>query len=209
MQEIILMINFEIFVFAELNCVCRIFCVHVWNAQKSSNYDVENMFIYPPGQVQGFVNSLADLRGMLAAVERINTVICSAEVDEWLAHGLEREARGELQSSDECANISDTGDAASINNGATIPIMSEFQKSVCELAWSGDVVLESKSFEASRVGWNHFSITVNAVCATLFPSTSLFLKSSLNIFWVYRCLFCVSSTTRGIYSERHHTPSQT
>lgn len=96
------------------------------------------------GQVQGFVNTLADLRGMLAAVERINTVICSAEVDEWLAHGLEREARGELQSSDECANISDTGDAASINNSATIPIMSEFQKSVCELAWSGDVVLESK-----------------------------------------------------------------
>ncbi|KAG0575564.1 hypothetical protein KC19_5G012700 [Ceratodon purpureus] len=96
--------------------------------------------------VQGFVNTLADLQGMLAAVKRINSVIGRAEVDEWLAHGLEREARGELQSSDECASSVDTGVVGSQNGTAAHSLNYGSKKSVCELAWSGDVVLENVFF---------------------------------------------------------------
>lgn len=100
-------------------------------------------------QVQGFVNTLADLRGMLASVERVNSVVAGAEVDEWLAHGLEREARGELRSSDECATDIETEAIVSedkASNGAAHPVNGESKRSVCQLAWSGDVELESKCF---------------------------------------------------------------
>lgn len=95
--------------------------------------------------MQGFVNTLADLQGMLAAVKRINGVVGRAQIDEWLAHGLEREARGELQNSDECASSVDTGVVGpSLNGTAAHSLNYGSKKSVCELAWSGDVVLESK-----------------------------------------------------------------
>jgi len=98
--------------------------------------------------VQGFVNTLADLQGMLQAVNRINNIVGRAEVDEWLAHGLEREARGELQSSDECASSVDTTviDPPVNGAGAIHSLNYDSKKSVCELAWSGDVVLEDVFF---------------------------------------------------------------
>ncbi|KAH8961884.1 hypothetical protein BDL97_05G071900 [Sphagnum fallax] len=107
--------------------------------------------------VQGMVNTLADLRGMLAAVERVNNVVASAQVDEWLAHGLEREARGELQGNGECVNPTTNEIVASEEdaiNGSTIPLKVattnlpavESQRTVCDLAWSGDVVLEDVHF---------------------------------------------------------------
>ena len=95
--------------------------------------------------MQGLVNTLADLQGVFAAVTRVNNVVGRAEVDEWLAHGLEREARGELQSSDECASAVDTGVVGPpVNGTAAHSLNYGSKKSVCELAWSGDVVLESK-----------------------------------------------------------------
>jgi len=95
--------------------------------------------------VQGFVNTLADLQGMLSAVKRINSIVGRAEVDEWLAHGLEREARGELQSSDECASSVETGVLVPPLNGTAAHSLNyDSKKSVCELAWSGDVVLEGQ-----------------------------------------------------------------
>lgn len=97
--------------------------------------------------VQGLVNTLADLQGMLSAVKRINTVVGRAEVDEWLAHGLEREARGELQNPDECESSVDTGVVdRSFNGTAAHSLNYDSKKSVCELAWSGDVVLENVFF---------------------------------------------------------------
>jgi hypothetical protein len=93
------------------------------------------------------VNTLADLQGMFSAVKRINNIVGSAEVDEWLAHGLEREARGELQSSDECASSVATGVVSPPHNGTAAHSLNYgSKKSVCELAWSGDVVLERKYF---------------------------------------------------------------
>jgi ATP-binding cassette subfamily B (MDR/TAP) protein 10 len=103
------------------------------------------------------VNTLADLRGMLAAVERVNNVVASAQVDEWLAHGLEREARGELQGNGDCVNPTTNEIVASEEdaiNGSTIPLKVatsnlpavESQRTVCDLAWSGDVVLEDVHF---------------------------------------------------------------
>lgn len=41
--------------------------------------------------VQGLVNTFGDLRGALAAIERINSVLSGAEIDEALAYGLERQ----------------------------------------------------------------------------------------------------------------------
>lgn len=50
-------------------------------------------------QMQGLVNTLADLRGALAAVDRVNTVVGTRKVDESLALGLE------LDNSDDHAKI--------------------------------------------------------------------------------------------------------
>ncbi|KAI4306750.1 hypothetical protein L6164_030002 [Bauhinia variegata] len=43
--------------------------------------------------VQALVNTLGDLRGSLAAVERINSVLFGVEIDEALAYGLEGELK--------------------------------------------------------------------------------------------------------------------
>jgi len=60
---------------------------------------------------------------------------------------LEREARGELQSSDECASSVDTGVVSPPHNGTAAHSLNYgSKKSVCELAWSGDVVLEHVFF---------------------------------------------------------------
>lgn len=42
-------------------------------------------------QVQGLVYTFGDLRGAFAAVERINSILSGAEIDEALAYGLERQ----------------------------------------------------------------------------------------------------------------------
>lgn len=102
-------------------------------------------------QVQGVVNSLGDARAVLAAIDRLNSTVADTEVDESLAYGLERDVRGELQSTRKCSDVMKSGSSSTLENlpgqlsrieraDGTLPVI----KTVCELAWSGDVALEGK-----------------------------------------------------------------
>lgn len=97
--------------------------------------------------VQGVVNTLGDIRGMLAAVDRINSVISSTEIDESLDFGLERQAHGEHVSSKDYENA-ETADNVSDMNFKIRHFMSGLKStsSVRELAWAGDVALEDVYF---------------------------------------------------------------
>ncbi|GAQ86233.1 ABC transporter [Klebsormidium nitens] len=100
--------------------------------------------------VQGLVNTLADIRTALAAVERINNVGRQGRPDAALAVGLDREARGELR---DCGDrrkdigvpevlpavLGTDGRAAASTNGVSV-------RGACEAAWSGDVRLEDVHF---------------------------------------------------------------
>ncbi|MCO5581757.1 hypothetical protein L7F22_035645 [Adiantum nelumboides] len=94
--------------------------------------------------VQGLVNSLGDARAVLAAIDRVNFIVADTEVDESLAYGLERDVKGQLQSTRKCSE--------SIKNGSSSSLLStpdgspRALKTVCELAWSGDVALEDVHF---------------------------------------------------------------
>lgn len=103
--------------------------------------------------VQGVVNSLGDARAVLAAIDRLNSTVADTEVDESLAYGLERDVRGELQSTRKCSDVMKSGSSSTIGNlpgqlsrieraDGTLPVV----KTVCELAWSGDVALEDVHF---------------------------------------------------------------
>lgn len=95
--------------------------------------------------VQGVVNTLGDLRGTLAAVERINTVLSGSEIDKSLAYGLDREIHEK-----------DVGDNSSLGllykdayaKTDLVPIMHSLRSAVneCNLAWSGDICLEDVYF---------------------------------------------------------------
>ncbi|KAA3470500.1 ABC transporter B family member 28 isoform X1 [Gossypium australe] len=96
--------------------------------------------------VQGLVNTFGDLRGTFAAVERINSVISGAEIDEALAYGLEKD----IQKKEDDENIK-----LFISNGAfgksqqlDSHYMSALKSTsdVGRLAWSGDVALEDVHF---------------------------------------------------------------
>lgn len=95
--------------------------------------------------VQGFFNTLNDLRGTLAAVERVNSVLLRAEVDESLAYGLEREIQ-QKGAPDENFGL------FLVNNidkeTRNIPYMSALKSAsdVSKLAWSGDICLEDVYF---------------------------------------------------------------
>eukprot|EP00250_Pteridium_aquilinum_P002577 c12800_g1_i1 orf=236-2461(-) len=102
--------------------------------------------------VQGVVNSLGDVRAVLAAIDRINSIIADTEVDESLAYGLERDVRGDLQSTKKCSedmknaasSTLDTwsGQSSRLSKDGT----SSGSRTVCELAWAGDVALEDVHF---------------------------------------------------------------
>ncbi|KAG4133601.1 hypothetical protein ERO13_D08G104800v2 [Gossypium hirsutum] len=96
--------------------------------------------------VQGLVNTFGDLRGTFAAVERINSVISGAEIDEALAYGLEKD----IQKKEDDENIK-----LFISNGAfgksqqlDSHYMSALKSTsdVGRLAWSGGVALEDVHF---------------------------------------------------------------
>ncbi|XP_020531380.1 ABC transporter B family member 28 [Amborella trichopoda] len=94
--------------------------------------------------VQGCVNTLGDLRGTLAAVERINSVLTGSEIDESLAYGLERDAqRGSL-------DIGNLGslykDGEYLQSPITHYRLEKTTSSGYHLAWSGDVCLEDVYF---------------------------------------------------------------
>lgn len=88
--------------------------------------------------VQGGVNTLGDLRGTFAAVDRINSILSAVDIDESLAYGLDRELKNKEESD------VDTGE----NQSQMSRYMSAL-KSVndwCSLAWSGDICLEDVYF---------------------------------------------------------------
>lgn len=93
-------------------------------------------------QVQGGINTLGDLRGTFAAVERINSVISASEIDEALAFGLDKEL-----------DHSDLGLLNKDNYSEKISVLNSHYMSAlrsatngCSLAWSGDICLEGICF---------------------------------------------------------------
>ncbi|KAL2334605.1 hypothetical protein Fmac_015818 [Flemingia macrophylla] len=97
--------------------------------------------------VQGLVNTFGDLRGTLAAVERINSVLSGAQVDDSLAYGLERELK---QKTVDDENYKLVLSNISTENGQKnyLHYMSALKTSsnLCNLAWSGDICLEDVYF---------------------------------------------------------------
>ncbi|XP_010255552.1 PREDICTED: ABC transporter B family member 28 [Nelumbo nucifera] len=97
--------------------------------------------------VQGFVNTLGDLRGSLAAIERINSVLSGTEIDESLAYGLERELNKNEVDDDNLRLFYANGSTE--NNQALNTHYMTALKSInsgCALAWSGDICLEDVYF---------------------------------------------------------------
>ncbi|XP_039032111.1 ABC transporter B family member 28 isoform X3 [Hibiscus syriacus] len=97
--------------------------------------------------VQGLVNTFGDLRGTFSSVERINSIISGAEIDEALAYGLEKEIQKK--------EVHDENIKLFISNGAfgkSQQLDSHYWSAlkstsdVGRLAWSGDVALEDVHF---------------------------------------------------------------
>ncbi|KAF7819924.1 ABC transporter B family member 28 [Senna tora] len=97
--------------------------------------------------VQGLVNTLGDLRGALAAVERINSVFSGVQFDEALAYGLEKELK-QKELVDDNLKLFFSGNSAEKNQNKYLHYMSALKSSsnLSSLAWSGDVCLEDVYF---------------------------------------------------------------
>ncbi|XP_072961857.1 ABC transporter B family member 28-like [Typha angustifolia] len=97
--------------------------------------------------VQGGVNTLGDLRGTFAAIERINSILSAAEIDESLAHGLEKELqKKELEHSNLGLLYKD--DYSEKIQTVKMHYMSALRSGSngCSLAWSGDISFEDVYF---------------------------------------------------------------
>ncbi|KAG4991672.1 hypothetical protein JHK87_025129 [Glycine soja] len=94
--------------------------------------------------VQGLVNTFGDLRGTFAAVERINSVLSGAQVDDALAYGLERELRQKTLD-DENYKLILSNISTENNQKHYLHYMSALKTSsnLFSLAWSGDICLEA------------------------------------------------------------------
>ncbi|OAY48236.1 ABC transporter B family member 28 isoform X1 [Manihot esculenta] len=97
--------------------------------------------------VQGLVNTFGDLRGAFAAVERINSVLSKVEIDEALAHGLEREIQ-EKEKHDEITKLFFVNGYLESNKYFNAHYMSALKSAsnLSTYAWSGDVCLEDVHF---------------------------------------------------------------
>lgn len=97
--------------------------------------------------VQGLVNTFGDLRGSLAAVERINSVFSGGQIDEALAYGLERDIQRK-EVDDEKLGLFFVNGFDEKNIFPNIHYMSALRSAsnVHSLAWSGDVCLEDVHF---------------------------------------------------------------
>ncbi|XP_020205544.1 ABC transporter B family member 28 [Cajanus cajan] len=108
---------------------------------------IQKIEFFDKYKVQGLVNTFGDLRGTLAAVERINSVLSGAPVDDALAYGLERELKQKTMDDESyklvLANISTEN-----NQKNYLHYMSALKTSsnLCNLAWSGDICLEDVYF---------------------------------------------------------------
>jgi ATP-binding cassette subfamily B (MDR/TAP) protein 8 len=89
------------------------------------------------------VNTFGDLRGSLAAVERINSVLSGVQVDDALAYGLERELKQKAVNNDNLKLFFSDGSSEK-NQNNHLHYMSALKTStnLFSLAWSGDICLE-------------------------------------------------------------------
>nr|QVT92342.1 ABC transporter [Salvia miltiorrhiza] len=96
--------------------------------------------------VQGVVNTFGDLRGALAAVERINSVLPGAEIDEALAYALEKDLKRRKSHDPNLepllANSNGKMQTSSVGYMSSLKSASDVRK----LAESGDIHLEDVSF---------------------------------------------------------------
>ncbi|KAJ6676175.1 ATP-BINDING CASSETTE SUB-FAMILY B [Salix viminalis] len=97
--------------------------------------------------VQGLVNTLGDLRGALAAIERINSVLSGVEIDEALAYGLERQIQ-KKEIHDEKISLFLVNGYSGQNGVFNTHYMSALKSAsnVCSFAGSGDICLEDVHF---------------------------------------------------------------
>lgn len=97
--------------------------------------------------VQGLVNTFGDLRGALAAIERINSVLSGVEIDEALAYGLERQIQ-KKEVHDEKISLFLVNGYSGQNQIFNTHYMSALKSAntVCSFAGSGDVCLEDVHF---------------------------------------------------------------
>uniref|UniRef100_A0A5B7AF76 Putative Non-intrinsic ABC protein 8 isoform 1 n=1 Tax=Davidia involucrata TaxID=16924 RepID=A0A5B7AF76_DAVIN len=97
--------------------------------------------------VQGLVNTFGDLRGAFAATERINSVLCGAEVDEALAYGLQRDIKSK-EVHDENFELFLVNGSDGKNQSLNMHYMSALKSAsnLDTLVWSGDVYLEDVHF---------------------------------------------------------------
>lgn len=91
-------------------------------------------------QVQGVVNTLGDLRGTLAAVDRVNSILSGTEIDESLAYGLDREIQ-EIELDDDSLGLLYKDESSRKSTGSSINSFRSTSNG-CNLAWSGDICLE-------------------------------------------------------------------
>ncbi|GKU89405.1 hypothetical protein SLEP1_g3543 [Rubroshorea leprosula] len=97
--------------------------------------------------VQGLVNTFGDLRGVFAAVERINSILSGTEIDEALAYGLEREIQQkEVHEENIKLFISNGSIEKTEHLNARYMSALKSARNVGSLAWSGDVCLEDVYF---------------------------------------------------------------
>ncbi|CAA6656293.1 unnamed protein product [Spirodela intermedia] len=95
--------------------------------------------------VQGGVNTLGDIRGASAAVERINSILSDSDIDDSLAYGLRKEFT--LRENDDRLELfkddpSDLGQAPSSHFTSILKSATDGYN----LAWSGDICLEEVYF---------------------------------------------------------------
>lgn len=91
-------------------------------------------------QVQGVVNTLGDLRGTLAAVDRVNSILSGTEIDKSLAYGLDREIQ-ENELDDDSLGLLYKDESSRKSAGSSIHSFRSATNG-CHLAWSGDICLE-------------------------------------------------------------------
>lgn len=119
-----------------------------------SSYLSEHAF-----QVQGAVNTLGDLRGTFASVERINSILSAEDIDDSLAYGLAKE-------------LEDSNGALHENGTANKHYMSALKSSssCSNLAWSGDIHLEGLLA----------TIHICFIHAVLFPFQNIFMHMHIS-----------------------------
>ncbi|CAM0905767.1 unnamed protein product [Alopecurus aequalis] len=89
--------------------------------------------------VQGAVNTLGDLRGTFAFIERINSILSAKDIDDSLAYGLAKEL--DNKDPEESNGVHEKGSANKHYMSAL-----KSSSSCGNLAWSGDIHLEDVHF---------------------------------------------------------------